>query len=916
MKRKETKIVLIVFGVAILTRGLTLLVPVLGSDETTVGLMGLRVMAGDFPVFFFGQNFMGSLEAYLGGSFFYFWGPSPSTLVFLPVFFSLLFLFLLYLSTKAFLDSKTAQWSIASLSIPPLFLLGWAHEARLHYHFVLIFGHFLLLITHKIVYRNGTPFTKRLLFILLGLLSGVAWWTNYLSITYFLPIAFFLFLKDKKILFSKNILWLILCFLIGGSPLWVYNIFHQFPIMGITNPVSGSNWWPYLRDFLVNALPIILGLLPPLNQDKLDYSVYWIIGPIFGISFVYYLYKYRRSLTGIILLRFPEKKGGEILVLIFLVNIALNLFTHYGIRLSDNDQKYLFPLYTALPVFLAVFLLDLKKFSSGLSWGLLGIILFSNLMGDLRHDGWVILNRKQVSEYQEKEKIKIRLIDFLKKNELDRSYYGSEGASLTFKSKEAIIFAHPYQEGCLKYADLVDASRKPVYISHGEDKVFEENMKALGGSYRKIRATDGHLIYSDFIPPRQDSLRILPRNLWTATASLNAAAANQAFDGNVSTGWGTGGPQKQGTFFLLDLGRMEQVGKISYLPASYREIPAGYEVAASLEGKTWQTVAHVAEYRGPLFWSGPNPMTKLRQGRIEIVFPSHRCRFIKISLLANGNDNPWSINELFAFSPENHFGNIRTSLPKEEEIDHLLAFLKAQKVKFVYTGPWLSAVIRVKSQGKIGALISNLFLGDNGENVPEADRFTAAVLTPKVGLIVEKEENRSLGKILQEADRFHRQKEIGPFMVYYDFKSLKDQPFLSLKEVKVSSNANSSEAKKAVDGNPKTRWTSGRPQEPGLYFQVDLGNIQSIKGCSLVVGQSVDDYPRSLRFLYSLDGHSWQEVEAEVQMELYWTGETLLNMIGEKTGYFFPPLSLRYLKLLQEGRDPVYYWSIHEINLF
>jgi hypothetical protein len=915
MERKEKKLLLIVFGLALLTRGLTLLVPVLGADETTVGLMSLRVMAGDFPVFFFGQNFMGSLEAYLGGSFFQFFGPSPLTLAFLPVLFSLLFLFLLYLLSKAFMDSKTAQWSVTSLSIPPLFLLLWTHEARLHYHFVLIFGHFLLLTTHKILYRNGAPNTKRLLFVLLGLLSGMAWWTNYLLITYILPVGFFLFLKDKRVFFSKNFLWLIFFFLIGSSPLWVYNIFHHFPISGITNLGSGSNILPYLRDFFINAFPILLGFLPPLTQDKFDYFGYLIIGPIFGAAVVYYCYRFRKSFKLILLLRLPETKGGEILVFIFLINIALNLFTHYGIRLSDNDQKYLLPLYTCLPIFLAVFLLDLKKISSGLSLGLLGFFLFSNLIGDLRHDGWIILNRKQFLDYQEKEKIKIRLIDFLKKKGLDRFYYESEGASLTFESREALISAHPYQEGCLKYADLVDASRKPAYIFQGEDKMFEENLKAIGGSYQKIRATDGHLIYTDFIPP-QESYRSIPRNLWKATSNLNSAAVNLAFDDNVSTGWGTGKSQKQGTYFLLDLGRMEQVGKISYLPASYREIPRGYQVAVSLEGKTWQMVAHVPEYRGPLFWSGPNPMTRLRQGRIEIVFPPHGCRFIEISLLVNGNDNPWSINELFVFSLENHIGNIRTSLPNEAEIDHLLAFLKGQKVKFVYTDPWLSAVIRVKSQGKIGALISNLFLGDNGESDPEADRFIGVALTPKVSLVVEKQESKSLEKILREADSLYREKEIGPYMVYYDFMGPKSQTSLSLKDVTVSSNANLADAKKAIDGNPKTRWTSGRPQEPGLYFQIDLGKTQSIKGCRLVLGQSVDDYPRSLRFLYSLDGRSWQEIKATAQTELYWTGETLLKMIGEKTSYSFPPVYLRYLRLLQEGQDPVFYWSIHELKLF
>ncbi len=206
-----------------------------------------------------------------------------------------------------------------------------------------------------------------------------------------------------------------------------------------------------------------------------------------------------------------------------------------------------------------------------------------------------------------------------------------------------------------------------------------------------------------------------------------------------------GGLRKSGTYFLLDLGRVERVGKISYIPAGYREVPGGYQVALSLDGKNWQKVADVPDYRGPTFWSGPKPMTKIRHGRVETVFPPRLCRFVKISLLSS-NSNPWSITELFLFSPDERPGKIRTLIPNEEEIDRLLAFLQAQKITFVYTDQWLSAIIRVKSQGKIGALISNLFLGDNGENEPSADNYIGVNLKKKVALIVQTRDNGLFGK--------------------------------------------------------------------------------------------------------------------------------------------------------------------------
>ena len=45
--------------------------PVLDSDEGTMGIMGLDIAyRGATPVFFYGQNYMGALEAYLAAPMF------------------------------------------------------------------------------------------------------------------------------------------------------------------------------------------------------------------------------------------------------------------------------------------------------------------------------------------------------------------------------------------------------------------------------------------------------------------------------------------------------------------------------------------------------------------------------------------------------------------------------------------------------------------------------------------------------------------------------------------------------------------------------------------------------------------------------------------------------------------------------
>ena len=95
-----------------------------------------------------------------------------------------------------------------------------------------------------------------------------------------------------------------------------------------------------------------------------------------------------------------------------------------------------------------------------------------------------------------------------------------------------------------------------------------------------------------------------------------------------------------------------------------------------------------------------------------------------------------------------------------------------------------------------------------------------------------------------------------------------------------------------------------------------MGRPKEITGLTLSLGTSLNDYPRSLKISASPDGNQWQEIQARAISDLYWTGKGLLQLSGEKQTYRFPLTQVRYVRLTQKGRDPVYYWSIHELEIF
>ena len=221
---------------ALLVRGLALVTPNLWYDEANVGIMSLRVLAGDFPIFFYGQNFMGALEAYLNTLLFFFLGPTPLALETLPVLLSLLFIALSYRMIERVFGSKAAWISGLWLAVPPLFYLHWSHEARSHYPLTLVFGNLLFLLTLRLVEREAAHKKTTPLLLGLGLVSGLAWWTNYLIVAYLMPVLLAVFLLNKRAFWSPRPITIFSFFLLGSLPLRLYQWGRAIDGQGFSSP--------------------------------------------------------------------------------------------------------------------------------------------------------------------------------------------------------------------------------------------------------------------------------------------------------------------------------------------------------------------------------------------------------------------------------------------------------------------------------------------------------------------------------------------------------------------------------------------------------------------------------------------------------------------------------------------------------
>ncbi len=91
------------------------------ADEAIVGLMARHILEGRHVAFYYGQDYMGSLEAYLAAAVFAVFGSSPIALKSVPFIASIGFLLATMHLASALYGRKTGYIAGVLLISPPFF---------------------------------------------------------------------------------------------------------------------------------------------------------------------------------------------------------------------------------------------------------------------------------------------------------------------------------------------------------------------------------------------------------------------------------------------------------------------------------------------------------------------------------------------------------------------------------------------------------------------------------------------------------------------------------------------------------------------------------------------------------------------------------------------------------------------------
>ena len=214
---------------AALVRAPVLLDAAIESDEAIVGLMGKHVLEGaTWPIFYYGQAYMGSLEPLLAALSFSLFGISNIALKTIPFIFAIACVPLIFGFTKYLSNTWAARFASLYFAIAPNPLILWSSKARGGFIETVFLGTAALYICSRLL-SNKKSFSPALV-TALGLIVGLAWWTNNQIVFYVLPIALCIIhllchLGAKDI--GKIISVGLISFFIGSAPFWWFNIAYR-----------------------------------------------------------------------------------------------------------------------------------------------------------------------------------------------------------------------------------------------------------------------------------------------------------------------------------------------------------------------------------------------------------------------------------------------------------------------------------------------------------------------------------------------------------------------------------------------------------------------------------------------------------------------------------------------------------------
>lgn len=502
------------------------------ADEAIVALMARHILKGERPIFFYGQAYMGSLDAWLVAGGFWLLGQKVWVMrVVQGVLYYGTLITTFYLGRAVFGSYKVGVLATWLAAIPTVNVMLYTTVSLGGYNEAILFGNLILLGVIRIVEMARLGLQSAIgLYLAWGLTVGLGLWTSDMTLVYSLPAACYLILQLAKMGEMKKVRgWFGLTLILIGcglgllpSILYSTTQARELLIFELVKKLFANRdlatYLIQIKDHFVNLIllgsTVVLGIRPP-------WSVKWLGLPLLPFALMIWL-----GILGFWLKEFlyHRRASPKVILLIGAIFILLASFivTPFG---ADPSGRYFLPLFILMGLFAAQSIQEWREKIGLWSYGLVVVLLGYNLWGIVQsasHFPPGLTTQLDPTTQIDWRDIN-KLMTFLKSNGERYGYTNYWIAyPLAFLSGEELIFVpglpyhrdfhfNPGDNRYPYYSNVVNNSERVAYITARNpvlDAFLRSHFSESGLRWQEEAIGDFHIYYNLSKPVRPSELGI------------------------------------------------------------------------------------------------------------------------------------------------------------------------------------------------------------------------------------------------------------------------------------------------------------------------------------------------------------------------------------------------------------------------
>jgi 4-amino-4-deoxy-L-arabinose transferase-like glycosyltransferase len=711
------------------------------SDYGIVGLMAKHMAEEtDYPVFFYGQPYMGSFEPAISALLCRIMGISGFAVCLGTGLLAFVLLPILYLW------ARDARDRIAGLAAVVFSLVGsfayffYCAAPRGGYVSTLVFGAVTVWLAARIAMRawTGGP-VQGSRCLLLGLAAGVAWWSNQLVVPFLAAAALTLLIGLRGRIFR-------LALLLGGGigftagslPWWIWNVTHHWESLQFGGTLGQT---PFMEG--VGIFGRIFAELLEVQQKPA-----WVLA-LLALAYGSLLVGYGLELRA----RWRERQAAFLPLLspVFVVLfMALVYSTSHFARMAE--VRYILPAFPAVAIMVGIGTARWAQ-RTRLGWVplLVLVVVQCCFLPNLA---------KYRTEQKKKWAAAAEIAGFLKAQSIDVAYGGYGDHWMNFATLEALCVTSLEGDRYAPYEKRAAAAARVAYFS---DHLDVADFIAHSGGTAASTSVAGHKLFYDVQPPTLDVTALPTQNIATVTAGLGGHdVLARLHDLDLDTGYAVTLESNARASLEWTFVRAESICGLQVFH------PEGdYLWQAQVEGResgstTWKTLLPWTK-SAFMFWSGPRPCYQGAGCYLEYRFPAGDYDAVRLSVASGGRrTRPVHLGEVVWLQPG------PGAPPPDPAIGEVVGALQARHIERLYAPRWISEQVCQRTGGAIETSASSFFARHLSDGPGNLDKVSKAieVMTHKTALLVYQQDAARTRDCLARVGLNAMETAVGPWTLF------------------------------------------------------------------------------------------------------------------------------------------------------